>query len=171
MLVALVALLALALVLVLARRLRTLTERVRPLVAMTDGGLPADGTPVPPFVAVTTDGTRIDESHLAGEDRLVAFVTTDCAACRDQVHALRNLPDGPQTPLVFVLGPEGERADMVAALAPHAVVVEEPARSAVAQSFAINEFPAVLVVGAGEVRTSGHGVAGVMSAFETVPQH
>ena len=71
-LVALVALAAFGLVLVLARRLRDVTERVNKFLPVSEGGLPDPGTPVPEFAAVTADGTPVSHADLAGPARLFA---------------------------------------------------------------------------------------------------
>src|SRR4051812_29807793 len=120
-LVALVALAAFGLVLVLARRLREVTERVNKFLPVSDGGLPDPGTPVPEFTSNTADGTPVSHADLAGPARLFAMLTTDCSSCHDQVPALRELDaDHVARPLVLVIGPPEQRAAMVDALAGHA---------------------------------------------------
>lgn len=161
--VALVAATALGLVLVLARRFQVVATRVAAFLPDSEGGLPEPGTPVPEFVAATADGATVSHEDLAGSDRILAFLTTDCASCIDQVPALRQLdPQQHRRPIVVVIGEPAQRSTMVASLAEAAIVVEEDADGALARAFDIREFPGVLAVGQGVVRTAGHGLAGVL---------
>ena len=162
MLVALVALGAFGLVLVLARRLRAVTERVNMFLPASDGGLPHPGTPVPEFSAVAVDGTPVGTADLAGPDRIVAMLTTDCSSCHDQVPALRESKQA-TLPIVMVIGPPDQRASMVDSLAGHAVIIEEADGGPVAKAFEIEEFPAVLAVREGVIREAGHGLTGVLA--------
>ena len=163
--VAIVAIGAFALVLVLARRLRSISERVERFLPISEGTLPDPGTPVPDFTAATVDGRRVSQEDFADDDRLLVFLTTDCGACRDQVHALRGLEedDWPQ-PVVVVIGPPEDRADMVSALADRAVLVEEEAYGPIATSFEVHEFPAFLLTGNGVIHKATHGLAKALAA-------
>jgi hypothetical protein len=169
-LVALVALAAFGLVLVLARRLREVTERVNKFLPMSGGGLPDPGSPLPEFTAVAVDSTPVTHADLAGPNRRVfALLTTDCTSCHDQLPALRDLDAG-ERPIVLVIGPPEDRAGMVASLAEHAVVIEEKDDGPIAESLEINEFPAVLVVSDGVVRMGGHGLSEVRASLEQPAQ-
>ncbi len=170
MLVALVALAAFGLVLVLARRLRDVTERVNKFLPVSAGGLPDPGTPIPEFATEATDGTAVTKADLAGPNRRVfALLTTDCSSCHDQVPALRDL-DAVERPIVLVIGPAEERAGMVGSLADRAVVIEEPDDGPIAELFEIHEFPAVLAVSDGVVRMAGHGLSEVLTSLEQPAQ-
>jgi len=166
-LVGLVAVAAFGLVLILARRLRTLTEHVHRYLPISEHGLPDPGTPLPAFDAGTTTGQRVTEGHFGGDDRVLAFLTTDCGSCHDQIPAIRELPAaGWPEPVAVVIGPKADRATMIAKLGPGAVVLEEDDDGPIAQAFEMREFPAILVAGGGVVRTSAHGVAGVLAAMK-----
>ncbi|HEU5470940.1 MAG TPA: hypothetical protein VFV67_09835 [Actinophytocola sp.] len=154
------------LMLVLARRLRAVTERVNLFLPASDGGLPHPGTPVPEFSAVSVDGTAVSHTELAVPERIFAMLTTDCASCHDQVPGLRDL-EAPVRPLVVVIGPPEKRAGMVAALAERALLVEEPDHGPITTAFDIQEFPAVLLVRDGVVQHAGHGLAGVLESART----
>jgi len=170
-LVALVALAAFGLVLVLARRLRDVTERVNKFLPVSDGGLPDPGTPVPEFAAATADGTAVSHADLAGPTRLFAMLTTDCSSCHDQVPALRDLaPDHGIRPIVLVIGPAEQRTEMAESLAGHAVIIEEAEGGPIAEAFEIHEFPAVLAVSDGVIRMAGHGLNGVLASLEQPAQ-
>ena len=166
-LVALIAATALGLVLILARRLRTMAEKVNRVVPDFDMGLPSRGTPVPEFQARTASGVEVTHADLNGDDRVIAFLTTDCASCQDQLPALRDsYPDAWRTPLVVVIGDPADRSRMAQSLGERAVIVEEDGRGPIASAFEIHEFPAILLVHDGYVQASGHGLAGVVSAAE-----
>jgi AhpC/TSA family len=169
---AFVAAAAFGLVLVLARRLRTLTERVDLFLPMSAGSLPDPGTPVPEFATVGADGTTVTHADLAGDDRLLAFLSTDCASCKDQVPALAALdPDRWRRPVVVVVGEADQRRrDMVAALDGHALVVTEDGEGTVRQAFEIQEYPAVLLIRESHVSTAAHGLAKVLETAEQSTQ-
>lgn len=156
---------AFGLVLVLARRLRALTEHVHKFLPISELGLPDPGTPLPAFQATTAAGVVVSEKDFGGTDRLLAFLTTDCGSCHDQVAALRDLPASEwPPPIAVIIGPPADRAAMIAKLGEDAIVVEEDEHGPIAEAFDMHEFPAVLVAGDGVVRAAGHGVAGVLAA-------
>ena len=162
-LVAVVAGGAFALVLILARRLKAVQERINLFLPVSEGHLPDPGTPVPAFSAVAVDGSSVGPADLAGADRIMAFLTTDCSSCHDQVPALRDLDQAVWgRPLVVIIGDPAARSEMVAALAEHATVVEEEDRGRIATAFDIHEFPAVMSVGIGVIHTAAHGLAKVL---------
>lgn len=72
------------------RRLRVHTgeiEALRSSQAPPDSSLPV-GSPVPAFEAVDADGAPIATAELAGGSYLLAFLATDCHACKDQLAQL-----------------------------------------------------------------------------------
>lgn len=167
--VGLIAVAAFGLVLVVARRLRALTEQVHKYLPISEHGLPDPGTPLPRFEARTAAGQVLTERHFAGEDRVLAFLTTDCGSCHDQIPAVRELPaSGWPEPVAIVIGPQPDRAAMIAKLGAGPIVLEEDDGGPIAQAFDMHEFPAILIAGAGVVRTAGHGVAGVLAAAKPV---
>jgi hypothetical protein len=157
--VGLIAVLALALVLVLARRLRTLQERVNAFLPQIERGLPEAGTPLPAFTATTVTGGAVSQAELAEGERLVALLTTDCGSCLDQIGALQQIDRDRYRPFVVVIGAAEKRNPMVAALAEHATVVEENEHGPLAKAWDVHEFPAVLLLRDGYVQAAGHGVA------------
>jgi hypothetical protein len=164
-LVGLVAAASFSLVLIVARRLRALTEQVHRYLPISEHGLPDPGTPLPAFDATTAAGRRVTERHFAGEDRVLAFLTTDCGSCHDQLPAVRELASsGWPEPVAVVIGPRADRAAMTARLGPEAIVLEEDDGGPIVRAFEMSEFPAILIAGAGVVRVAGHGVADVLAA-------
>jgi hypothetical protein len=164
-LVALIAVTSFGLVLILARRLRKVTAKVNAVLPDEESRLPSAGTPVPQFQARTADGAEVTQEELNGPDRVIAFLTTDCGSCHDQLPALRDgYPEEWRTPLVVVIGAPAERTAMVQSLNGRAIVVEEEGRGPLASAFEIHEFPGILLVQDGYVRASGHGLAGVVKA-------
>ena len=161
--VALIAVLAFALVMVLARRLRAVTERVNMFLPASDRGLPHPGTPVPDFAATSSEGAAVGAADFARGTRVMALLTTECASCHDQVAAIRDI-DGGARPIVLVIGRPERRAPMIASLGGRPVVLEEEDGGPIATAFDISEFPAVMLVNDGIIRAAGHGVAGVLAA-------
>jgi hypothetical protein len=164
--VALIAAGTFALVLVLARRLRAVVDRVNLFLPVSEGHLPDPGTPLPDFNATAVDGTPVSRSDIDGTDRIVAFLTTECSSCYDQVPALATLDRTWPAPVVVIIGTAQRRAEMVAALAEHAVVIEEEDDGPMATAFDIHEFPAVLLTGTGVIQKATHGLAKVLEAAQ-----
>jgi len=162
--IAIVAVSAFGLVLVLARRLRAVTERVERFLPVSEGSLPDPGTPIPEFTATAVDGTRISHEDFADADRLLVFLTTDCSSCHDQVPALRELDSSWLEPVVVVIGNKDQRPDMVSALTEHALVVEEEEYGPIATALEIHEFPAILLTGIGVVHKATHSLAAALAA-------
>jgi hypothetical protein len=90
-LVAVIAMSAFGLVLVLARRLRAVTERVNMFLPASPGTLPHPGTPVPEFEAVSADGEHLSRSAFVGVDRIFAVLSTECGPCEQQVSAFEKM--------------------------------------------------------------------------------
>lgn len=162
--VAVVALGTFGLVLILARRLRAVTERVNYFLPASPGTLPHPGTPFPDFEAVSADGERLSQAAFAGVDRIFAVLSTECAACEQQVSALKESGAGLEPrAIVVVVGPAADsRADMVTRLAGNTVVIEEPEHGPIAEALEISEFPAVLLVRDGVIQLAGHALAEVL---------
>lgn len=164
--VAVVALAAFALVLVLARRLREVTERVNMFLPVSAGTLPLPGTPVPEFDAVSTAGERVTRSAFVGVERIFAVLSTGCSACDEQIQELLKYgADLASRPIVLVAGPPRDRAAVVARLAGGALVIEEPDRGPVAEAFEISEFPAVLLIRDGYIQQAEHRLAAVVGSL------
>jgi hypothetical protein len=141
---ALIALSCFGLIMVLARRLRAVTERINLFLPVSGVGLPSPGTPVPPFTAIAVDGEQVSADNLAGE-RFFALLTTDCSSCHDQIPALRILAErSGSKPIVTIIGPPGDRARMIAEFDGTATLIEESADGPIVSAFDIHEFPTVL---------------------------
>lgn len=164
--VAVIALGTFGLVLVLARRLRAVTERVNMFLPASPGTLPRPGTPVPEFGAVSAEGEHLSQSAFAGVDRIFAVLSTECGPCDQQVSALEKVGASLEPrAIVAVVGAAENRAAMVTQLHGHAVVFEEPELGPVAQAFEISEFPAVLLVSDGVIQMAGHALSEVLPAL------
>jgi len=162
--VALVAASAFGLVMVLARRLRSVEERVNLFLPKSDLTLPSPGTPIPPFAATAVDGTRVSAAQFAGPDRIIAMLTTGCAACHDQIPALTAVDQSVWgRPVVIVIGSPDARAAMVSALAEHVTVLEEEDAGPLSTAFDVHEFPAVMAVSNGVINVAEHGTARMLT--------
>jgi len=158
--VALIAASAFGLVMVLARRLRSVEERVNLFLPRADLSLPSPGTPVPAFTATAVDGTRVSEADFTGPDRIIALLTTGCTSCHDQVPALVAADQAVWgRPVVVVIGSPDARSEMVSALAEHVTVLEEEDAGPLATAFDIHEFPTVMAVSNGVINVAEHGMA------------
>jgi hypothetical protein len=166
--VALIALSAFGLVLVLARRLRTVTERVNLFLPFSVGTLPAPGTPVAEFEAETTDGQEVSHHDLAQGETIFALLTTGCGECLTEVSEFQKHGSSlSPMPVVGVIGPAEDRLPIVEALRGHARVLEEATLGPVASSFEINEFPAVLLIRDGYIQFAEHRLAPVLEHVST----
>jgi len=162
-----VAIAAFSLLLVLARRLRNLEERIGAFFIVPEGGLPAPGTPVPEFVGTSCDGLKIDTIGVSGPNQILAFLTTECAVCREQVYVLRGAAAIREPkPLVVVAGPPDDRAEMVGALRGFTNVMEEPMNGPLATVFGVQEFPAILLYSDGVLHIASHGMAAVLESAQ-----
>lgn len=169
--VAIVALAAFALVLVLARRLRAVTERVNLFLPVSVGTLPLPGTPVPEFDAVSVAGEHVDRGSFAGVERVLAVLSTGCGACDEQLRALAESGgDLVPRPVVLVAGKPAERSSMVTQLRGNAVVIEEPHNGPVATAFELSEFPALLLIRDGYIQRAEHRLADVLVPADMSPQ-
>lgn len=154
------------LMLILARRLRDVTERVNILLPVGTSTLPLPGTPVPEFEAVSTAGERVTHDAFSEADRIFAVLSTGCGGCREQIPALlRYGPDLVPGPIVLVAGPQQDRAPIVAELDGAGVVIEEPDRGPVAEAFEISEFPAILLIRDGYIQQAEHGMAALVGSL------
>lgn len=163
----LVALFSLTLTLAMARRVRTLVSHVYKFLPITEGdGLPYPGTPVPSFSATATNGEQITEDAFSTPQRLLVFLTTGCSSCTDQIPLVQQL-DGPERPVVVVIGEPDKRDDMAAQLAGVADVVLEEDDGPVARAFELREFPAALVIGHRVVNVASHDVKTALDRAKT----
>ncbi len=162
--------LAFALVLVLARRLRDLTDRVARLDIPFFPDLPDPG-PVPPVEATTTAGQRITAETFAGADRVVAFLSGSCDSCHEILPHLRaELATGSAGagPLVIAVGRPELTRSIVETLAPVADVVEEIDMSGLTLRFGVRGFPSFLLIGDGEIKAAAHSIGELELSGERV---
>ena len=161
--VGLIALSAFGLVLVLARRLHSVTERVDAFLPVALGSLPEPGTPIGEFAATAVTGELISHQDFLHGERIFAVLSTGCGDCRAEVAAFREVGARLQPPAVVgVIGPAADRAPMVGALAGHAIVLEENSLEPITASFQIREFPTVLLVRDGQIQAADHALMPVL---------
>ena len=168
--VALVALSAFGLLLILARRLRDLEERVNLFLPVSFDALPEPGTPLPPFEATTTDGQSISERDFADGERIFALLTSGCGDCVSAAAELRHHAGSLRTPpVVGVIGPPEDRAPIVAQLEGHLPVMTETTLGPVATALQIRDFPTVLLIRDGQITFADHAVAPVLAQLAPAP--
>ncbi|MGI8666566.1 MAG: hypothetical protein ACR2N4_11125 [Jatrophihabitans sp.] len=164
--VGLVALASFGLVLVLARRLRSVTERVNAFLPVMLGTLPRPGTVVGEFSAVALTGEVITRDDFLVEERVFAVLSTGCGDCQAEVAAFAKVGARLTWPAVVgVIGRPEARRPMVAALAEHVVVLEESTFGPLTEAFQVSEFPVVLLVRDGRIQAAEHALAPVLAAM------
>jgi hypothetical protein len=165
-LVALIALGTFGLVLILARRLKAVTERVNVFLPAVESTLPAPGTPLPEFDAVSADGEHVSRESFAGAGRILAIMSTGCGSCHEQITAFKELGVSlePQ-PVVAIIGASEERASMAAQLDGHAVIIDDSHTEAIVAALEIREFPAVLLVRDGVIQQAGHELSKIAAGL------
>ena len=162
--VGLVALAGFGLLLILARRLRSLEERVNLFLPVSMSTLPQPGTPLAGFETADTDGRPISERDFAVGERILALLTTGCGDCVTAAAAIREHSARLSPALVVgVIGQPEERAIIVDQLAGHVQVLEEAAFGPVSTALEINEFPAVLLIRDGHIQFADHAVEPVLA--------
>jgi peroxiredoxin len=142
-------LLDLALTMAIVRKLRQHTAKLSTFSAMASmkPGL-APGQRVPPFEVVTTTGTSISATSLRGG--AIAFMSTTCKACPEQLPALREYltsarADG--TPTLAVIEGEGDdAARMAASLQGLTSVVVEQEGGPAHKAFQVRGYPSFFVL-------------------------
>ncbi|GAA2808843.1 hypothetical protein RMN57_06535 [Kitasatospora sp. CM 4170] len=147
------------------RRLRTLEE---------GGGtgapdaLPAVGTAVGEFTAVTTSGEEVSAADVAAGDAFAGFVMVGCTPCGTLIESLAGgAATGAADPLFFVVGdPESpETRRMTAALGPVGRVAVVAERSAATAAFGqVSAFPTLLRIKDGVIAAAGHELGDVVPA-------
>jgi hypothetical protein len=166
--VALVALSAFGLLLILARRLRNLEERVNLIVTYDPGTLPDPGTPLPPFEAITTDGRPVSDRDFAVGERIFALLSTGCGDCITAAAEFRQHAGTLSAPpVVGVIGPPEDRAPIMALLEDHVQVLAETTLDPVAEALQIRDYPSVLLVRDGVIEFAEHALAPVLAQLAT----
>jgi hypothetical protein len=157
-LVAAVALLALGLVVVLARRVRDLTAQVAKLDQPMLPDLPPLG-PLPDFAVSTTSGHALTAADLSGPDQLLLFLYGSCDSCHDNLpKTVEALQGAPARPVAVVIGRPDTRAALTAGLEPVAHVIEEYDMSGLANLFHVTGFPSYVRVRDGVMVQAAHGL-------------
>lgn len=142
------------------RRLREHTER---LDQLGHGFLPEPsfppGSAVPDFETTDSDGDRVATADLAGAPYVLAFLSTGCSACHEQLPAFAELAgrvEGGRSRVVAIVeGAPDQVAAYVETLAPVARVVTGEHALAVHTRFDMSVLPTYLVLdGDGTVRVN-----------------
>jgi hypothetical protein len=156
----------LAFSLAVIRRLREHSEslaELRRMIVASDSGL-APGTTVPRLAATTEDGVELRSEAWWSGERLVAFVSSSCAACRDHLPefvaaASQHDRDGA---VVVVAGDREQGGDLVRMADGAAHVVVEPDFGPWTTGFDIHTFPTFLRVRDGVVAARGLSASAVV---------
>lgn len=157
-LVGTVAVVALALVLVLARRLRDLEAKVATLDQPMLPDLPPLGL-LPEFSARTTSGQTLTTADLSGPDQLLLFLYGSCESCHDNLPKTVAALSGLDTRAVaVVIGRPDTRAALTAGLSPVAHVIEEYDMSGLANLFRVSGFPSYLHARDGVLVKAAHSL-------------
>jgi hypothetical protein len=157
----------LAFSLAVIRRLREHTETLATLneiVVPPDSGL-APGTSVPPGLLATTEaGLDVGSDTLVSGEKLLAFVSASCLACRRHlpafVAAVRSGHREADT-VVVVSGDRRQGADLVEQVGRAAHVVVEDDNGPWTIGFDVSAFPTFFRVLDGTVQAKGNAVAAV----------
>ena len=146
--------------------IRRLREQGEALAALSGGERPDEtllspGTQVPDVLVVTSDGS---EARLRsfGTGFLLAFLSTHCDACHEQLPSLERyahkFPGGRDSVLAVISGDSDGKA-LVDRVKPIARLVTERENGPITSAFSVNIWPAYLVVGPdGMVDATGHAI-------------
>ncbi|MET8039895.1 hypothetical protein ABZU25_03390 [Micromonospora sp. NPDC005215] len=151
-----------------------LREHTAELAKIRSGGarddsnvaLPA-GSRIGDFTAESVDGRPV-ALDLLGSQPLVGFFSPSCTPCKERLpgflaHAASR-PGGRDSILAVVAGSPEEAADLVDQLQPVATVVVESDRGPVQQAFAVDGFPAFVLVAGDRVQVSNFDLASIIHA-------
>lgn len=169
------ALLELLLILLVARKVRVLDERLslaRRALPAEGGGRPwlAAGTQIPPFWAETVRREPVSLDWLRGRESVIGFFSPGCRPCGEQLPAFARLADDRgRQPLAVIVGPAAGADEYLAVLDGAVPVVREEQGGPVTTAFAARAFPGVFLLDKeGRVLASGASVGLVTGAFEGV---
>ncbi|GAA3211767.1 hypothetical protein GCM10010468_30660 [Actinocorallia longicatena] len=111
------------------------------------------GETVGDFLVTTVDGDSFDRDDLLPQDTWIAFLSADCAPCRQKLPAfaehIRALPAGETRPVAIILGDPGDTAPFTDALRPLTKVVADDDAAEIAALMAVTAFPSFVRVGPG----------------------
>lgn len=162
------ALIDLVLILLVARKLRALSDRVPR--ASGAPWLPR-GAQAGDFTATATDGSQVSSRDLRGQPLLIGLFSTSCEPCRRQVPAFAELVSGPAAParsLALVVGPD-DISGYARQLEAVTTVIHEIERGPVCVALSARAFPVIyLIAPDGRVIASGPSVESI-PALTPVP--
>lgn len=129
--------------------------------------LPAVGTPVPQFSAVTTDGTEVGTDAVSQQGSVAVFLDTMCSTCKNQLPEISGFlaeraAAGPP-PLAVVNGQPEQLREYLDAF-PEGVLAVGESSGELARAFGVQAFPTVLVFNDGKVSASGFRPAELTAA-------
>ncbi|MFC7548091.1 TlpA family protein disulfide reductase [Plantactinospora sp. GCM10030261] len=155
------------------RRLREHTEELATLRGRNTRddniALPA-GTRVDGFTAETVDGHPITLESL-GSRPLLGFFSPSCTPCKERlprfVAYAASRPGGRNGVLAVVSGTPEEASPLVGQLQPVATVVVEADQGPVQRAFAVEGFPAFVLVQDGRVQVSDYELSSITEVDST----
>jgi hypothetical protein len=159
-----VSVLALLIVVGLARRLRAGGLALTPAGASAPAFLPPTGIGVPEFQFIDADGAPVSSARLASGRHAMAFVSSACDACRDSLPEFLGLADtvgADHSLAVFTDDGEdrGAAAAMLNQLRRRSTVLVEGTDREVGHLFSVVSFPTYVGVEDGIVQLSSHRIA------------
>lgn len=98
-------------ILMLARQIGILYERISPVGAMINSTGPEIGAPVPQMTLANLNGAEIAIGVPAARARLVFFMSTSCPICKALLPALRSIRTDEAGWLEVILASDGREAD------------------------------------------------------------
>lgn len=159
----------LALLFVVVRKIRLLSERFDKMPIAAPAALLPVGSKAPEFTAVTTDGQSRSLADLAGSRSLLGFFSPGCEPCRTQrpkfIEFAEEMPGGFAQALAVVVGGEEAAVRFAAEMGEATAVVVSPRRGPLPLQFSVRGFPAFYLIGPdGRIEASGMSVEPLASA-------
>jgi peroxiredoxin len=154
--------------------IRRLREHSEQLAANAPNRTIPVGATVPEFSATSERGAVVSTATLRGDGALVAFMAPDCAACTEQLPAVRErlaATVGGQTAVLVVFtrlreatdpndASAAELAESLGVAGSAALIVHEPLDGTLQTTFQVAAFPAFYLVDPdGKVAAASNGIA------------
>jgi peroxiredoxin len=165
----------LLLILLLARKVRRLEDRLtgfHPGLRADGGDRPwlEAGAQIPAFEAATTSGEPVSLDRLLGRESMVGFFSPGCRPCREQLPAFARLAaDGGRAALAVIVGPASKADEFLAVLDGTVPVLREEQGGPVTTAFAARAFPGLFLLDSrGKVVASGASVTAVIGTHQDV---